>query len=325
MRVVGSARGIDIHAPEDAYFSYFNSPYIGHDNGSAIDIYPRHQEWGGEIVSPVSGRVVAIRKMKMGSPRQFPTHDWDYGIGIQSEVSETEIVRIMHCEPTISEGETLKHGDIIGKAIRSRYFNYWTGPHYHVEILPLNLFRRSSKSYPLSLVYSFQRQSESPAPLLDDIEFSISSVTKDHIIGYSMNLGHADIGNLVGLPALGTDECVTGILDGGLSHYSIGGVIGASELPVGSQVYLFDTPVGTVSETKLGASLFRRGPSIEPFLDKTKIRGLSCFIYTKHYTRKQIPQLILIPEEYGQFLEIFQEGDLCKLHIRCDSNTVIAD
>ncbi|MHA2352262.1 MAG: hypothetical protein ACXABX_03995, partial [Candidatus Thorarchaeota archaeon] len=132
MRIVGSAAGINIHAPEDAYFSFFNSPYIGHDIGSAIDIYPRHQEWGGDVVSPVSGKIVKTRKMRMGQPKQFPTHEFDYGIGILPEESDTDIVRIMHCEPDVSEGENVVLGDPIGRAIRSRYFNYWTGPHYHV-------------------------------------------------------------------------------------------------------------------------------------------------------------------------------------------------
>jgi hypothetical protein len=322
MRVVGSAKGINIHAPEDAYFSYFNSPYIGHDIGSAIDIYPRHQEWGGDIVSPVSGKVIRIKKMQMGTPKQFPTHEFDYGIGIQPEESDTEIVRVMHCEPTVSEGETVSLGNSIGSAIRSRYFNYWTGPHYHVEIMSVKSFQRSSKSHPLELDYVFK--SKIPIALPDNVEFSVSSVTEDHLIGYSEKLGHAAIDYLVGLPATDDAGRVIGILDGGLSHYKLGGVIGESDLQQGSQVHLMNAPVGTVTDTKPGVSHFKRGPSITTYIDKTEIRGLSCFIYTKHYTRKNTPQLILIPKKYGQFVNLFNEGDLCKLRIFSSNNTVKA-
>jgi hypothetical protein len=323
MRVVGSASGIKIQAPDDAYFSYYNSPYISHDIGSAIDIYPRHQEWGGAVVAPVSGKIVKTKKMRMGQPKQFPTHEFDYGIGILPENSDTDVVRIMHCEPAVSESETVNLGDHIGNAIRSRYFNYWTGPHYHVEILPLESFQRSSKSYPLEFEYQFE--SKKPSNSLENIEFLVDSVTDDHIIGYAEHIGHATIEDLVGLSASNEERETIGILDGGLSHYKLGGVIGSSQLKQGTHVKLLDSSVGSIRNTKDGTSVFRRGPSIISFLDSTELRGLSCFIYTKHYTRKKNPQLILIPKKYGQFKRLFNEGDLCELRITSSNNTVKAD
>ncbi len=322
MRVVGSAAGINIHAPEDAYFSYFNSPYISHDIGSAIDVYPRHQEWGGDIIAPVSGRIVMIKKIRMGRPKKFPTFEFDFGIGILPEESDTDIVRIMHCKPEVSEGDTVVLGDQIGRAIRSRYFNFWTGPHYHVEILSLESFNRSSRSYPLVLEYQFRPEEPSTTPEM--VELLVNSVKDDYIIGYTKNLGIATIDNLVGLPAI-SDGKTQGILDGGLSHYKLGGVIGAANLIQGTLIHLMESPVGTIRNTKLGASLFDRGPSITPFLDDTEIRGLSCFIYTKHYTRKKTPQLILIPRRYGQFKGLFDEGDVCELRFTNNINTVKAD
>ena len=121
MRVVGSAKGINIHAPDDAYFSYFNSPYIGHSIGSVVDIYPNHQEWCGVIESPVSGKVVKIKKIQMGQPRNFPTEDYDYAVGILPEGSDDYIIRLLHCEPVVVEDEQVSLGDPIGKTIRSRY------------------------------------------------------------------------------------------------------------------------------------------------------------------------------------------------------------
>ena len=79
MYVIGEAKGIKIHSPEDAYFSYFNSPYTGHAHAAAIDIYPYHQEWGGPVASPVSGKIVRLQKFRMGRKKEFPTEDFDYG------------------------------------------------------------------------------------------------------------------------------------------------------------------------------------------------------------------------------------------------------
>ncbi|MGD9396705.1 MAG: hypothetical protein PVJ05_09780 [Candidatus Thorarchaeota archaeon] len=322
MRVVGSAAGVKLHAQDDSYFSYFNSPYIGHDLGSAIDIYPHHQEWGGPVVSPVSGTVVRIKKMSMGQPKQFPTNDFDYGVGILPEESETDIVRILHCEPSVSEGETVHLGDNIGRAIRSRYFNYWTGPHYHVEIQPRESFRRSSKSYPLKLNYKFEsKQRES---IETSVEFLVDSVTEDHLVGYARNLDYAEIQNLSGVSAI-VDNEVVGILDGGLPHYRIGGVIGTTDLKEGYHVNLLNSPVGTVQQTKSSVGVFRRGPSVTPFLDDIELRGISCFLYPKQFTKQNIPQMILIPQKYNQFKGLFNEGDLCKFRVTSDINTVKAE
>ena len=323
MRIVGTAKGITLYAPDDAYFSYFNSPYIGHDIGSAVDIYPRQIGWGETVVAPVSGKIVRIRIMKMGQPKQFPTSDVDYGIGIQPETSEANLVRVMHCEPAVKNGESISAGDELGTAIRSRFFNYWTGPHLHVEVVPQDAFLRSSRSVPLELQYHYETKAASV--LHDALEFEVTSVTEDNIIGYANGLGHARIGDLIGLPAMDEGTKIEGILDGGFSHYKIGGVIGASRLEIGSSIRLMQHSLGMVAYTKPGASLFRRGPSVKTFLDGHEIHGLSCFIYTQHFTKKGRPQLILIPKQYGEFKGALNEGDVCELRIAGGNNTVKAE
>lgn len=323
MRVVGSAKGINIHAPDDAYFSYFNSPYIGHNIGSAVDIYPHHQKWGGMIESPISGKVVRIKKMNMGREKQFPTDDFDYAIGILPEGFENTIVRVMHCEPTISEGEIVALGDHIGKALRSRYFNYWTGPHYHVEIQALESFQRSSQSLPLTLKYQFK-----PEPVhnsLREMELFVDLVTSDRLVGFPENLAHSTIGALSGLSATTDDGNVVGIIDGGLSHYKIGGVIGPREPIHSKHVSLNESAVGTITESRPSVCIFTHGPCITTYLDKTEIRGLSCFIYPRQYLKKKVPQLILIPKSYGQFNELFTEGEVYGFRILSDNNIVKAD
>ena len=319
MRIVGIASGTKIHAPEDSYFSFYNSPYISHGQGSSVDIYPHHQSWSDDVVSPVSGRVVRIKKMQMGRPREFPTEDYDYGLGIQPELSQNDIVRILHCEPTVVIGDRVEVGDKLGVTLRSRFFNYWTGPHYHVEVMESDSFERSSKSYPFDRIFSFP-SGQGLKPTVD-IAFEISEVTQDYVKGFPQGIEQATISDLMGLAAMDKDNIVLGILDGGLSHYKQGGVVGGSNIEESKQIFLAGTPVGSVTES----NRFLRGPAITSYLEGQQLRGLSCFVYPNQYTRKGVTPLVLVPRQYDQFRGIVEVGDVCSLQITSENNTVKAD
>ena len=323
MHVIGEANGIMIHSPEDAYFSYFNSPYTGHAHAAAIDIYPYHQEWGGPVASPISGKIVRLQKTKMGRKKEFPTEDFDYGIAIQPEDKDENIVRIMHCKPSLKEGELVDLGDTIGSTIRSRYFNYWTGPHYHVEIMHLDSFPRSTQSYPLELPFRFD--SIIARETSTEIEFLVESVTEDHIIGYPRNLSITSIGGFYGLSAFDNESNIVGIIDGGLSHYRHGGIIGHTFPIEGSLVGLRNLPAGMIRYPLKGASFFQRGPSLSCFLNDKKLRGISCFIYPKQFKKQGVPQLVLVPKVYREFIGTVSEGELCKLKIDSYNNMIKAE
>ncbi len=319
MRIVGAAQDISIHAPDDAYFSYFNSPYVGHSLGTAIDIYPRHQEWGGPVLSPVSGKVVKIRKMRMGKEKQFPTEDFDYGIAILPELATKDAVRVMHCKPSIQEGEKIDLGDQIGRAVRSRYFNYWTGPHYHVEIMPLDSFMRSTKSYPLDIPMG--KQHHRAVDNESHMEFLITQVSDDCAVGFPCANAYSALGDLVGLSAKNESGSTIGIIDGGLSHYQHGGVLGSKKTKEGELVNIGGLPVGRIASRRNGISYFKRGPSIVASFDGIRLRGLSCFIYPHNYTKRGIPQLILIPREYRGFRNLIEKDSFGMLEIKSLSNT----
>ncbi|MHA1943187.1 MAG: hypothetical protein ACW96M_02210 [Candidatus Thorarchaeota archaeon] len=319
MRVVGIASGTKIRAPDDAYFSFFNSPYIGHGRGSSIDIYPVHQSWSGDIVSPVTGKITRMKKMKMGRPKKFPTDDFDFAMGIQPDNSDNDIVRIMHCTPSVQIGDVVETGDPIGTTLRSRFFNYWTGPHYHVEVMDQDSFERSSKSYTFDQFFQFSKQKGSKQTAR--IEFEVSEVTKDYVKGFPRGLEHATISDLIGLAAKDVGNHIVGIIDGGLSHYKQGGVVGGYAIQKTTKVHIAGIPVGTMSSS----NRFLRGPAISSFLDDHKLRGLSCFIYPDNYARKGATPLILVPRRYNEFKGLIQDGDVCQLQIRSKNNTVKAD
>lgn len=322
MHVIGEAKGIKIHSPEDAYFSYFNSPYTGHAHAAAIDIYPYHQEWGGHVASPVSGKIVRIKKIKMGRKKEFPTEVFDYVIAIQPEGTEANIVRIMHCKPSLKEGEIVDLRDTIGSTIRSRYFNYWTGPHYHVEIMRLDSFPRSTQSYPLELPFRFDSiiTRETSA----EIEFHVESVSEDHIIGYPRKLSVTSIDGFYGLSAFDNESNIVGIIDGGLSHYKHGGIIGHTFPIEGSLVGLRNLPAGIIRDPLKGASFFQRGPSLSCSLNDKMLRGISCFIYPKQFKKQGVPQLVLVPKLYRELIGTISEGELCKLKIDSYNNMIKA-
>jgi len=320
MNVIGKAHGIELHSPDDAYFSYFNSPYTGHTLGSAIDIYPHHNGWGHSVQAPIDGRVTRIKKMTMGLEKSFPTADYDFGLAIKPESSDSDIVRILHIEPEVSVGDMIVVGDNIGTTIRSRYFNYWTGPHYHVEIMSENSFNRSSQSYHLEIPFEYiPTRSHSTTK---EIEFEVKSVSRDHIVGYPKNLDYVSVGQYKGISANHENGKTIGILDGGIPHYKHGGVIGSFRIDVSSKINLEDVQVGSVVQSMHGASYFRRHSPLIPYIDNHELRGLSCFVYTKRYTKRGIPQLVLVPKYYSQFDGAYEEGDVLALELHIDNNRI---
>jgi hypothetical protein len=318
MRIVGTASGIEILASDDAYFSYFNSPYIGHVLGSAVDIYPAYQEWGGPVPSPVSGKVIRIRKICMGAPKVFPSAEYDYGIAILPDGADTNIVRVMHCESKLQEGEKIDVGDILGHLFRSRYFNYWTGPHYHVEIMSMDSFPRSSQSYPLDMNLDTTPQQFGTLPLI--LEVLLTDVSQDRAIGYPQKRIHARVSGLYGLSVQEKGKNTMGIVDAGISHYNHGGIIGRNDLQNGDEVYLGPIPVGEVVKTRSGVSSFRRGPMIAASIDGVSLRGLSCFLYPSHFVKRGMPPLVLVPERYGDFIDVLEQDSVGLLETQSCSN-----
>lgn len=313
MRDVGHTDQITLYAPRDAYFSYFNSPYIGHEQGSSIDIYPSYQEWGGSVSSPISGSIIRIQKIKMGRARNFPTEPYDFGIGIKPEGSADKIVRILHCVPDLDINERVDIGDHIGTTLRSRYFNYWTGPHYHVDVMNLQNFNRASKSFPIKLngVVSCSGSKNS----LESFECIITRVTEDIVTAVSRDYPSCNIGDLAGLVGITSDSKTSGVLDGGIPHYKHGGLWAGSQPMIGETVSLWNYPIGRISNTTTEYCIFKRGPQLKFKIDGMPVKGLSCFIFSPSQLIHKLVPLMIIPIQRGQFVKKLNEGDACVLSL----------
>ena len=319
MRKVGSAAGIDLFAPTDAYFSYFNSPYVGHKQGASIDIYPSHEEWGGPAYSPIAGQVIRIKKMRMGNEKIFSSDEVDYGIAIAPEGS-ADIVRILHCVPEVDEGITVEAGQRLGFLLRSRYFNYWTGPHYHIEIMNARDFCRSTRSYPLDVELAFVHQVQQES--VSELECLITRVSDDVIMAVTNDSPIAASGDLVGHMAYCGSDRKQGILDAGVPHYNHGGILGLVMPVEGSTVTAWGTNIGCTVSPLDSRLPFKRGEIFQPVFEGEVIRGVSCFAFTRKQTRKGSPPVIIIPQHYGEFTGKFVEGDVGILSFKRSNDIV---
>ena len=122
---IAKIKGLYFEIPKKrVWYSFFNSPYPGHEYGTAIDIY-----YQDKALFPFEkGRVVEIKKIK--TP-QYVSEEVDYLILI--EVNEFYL-KILHVKPNIKVGEMLYFGDDIGKLIVSGFFRPWSDMHAHFEL-----------------------------------------------------------------------------------------------------------------------------------------------------------------------------------------------
>lgn len=302
---MGTASGVFLFAPEDSYLSFFNSPYIGHRRCSAVDIYPSHEKWHGPGFSPCEGVVKEIRKFKMGRKKSFPTEDYDYAIGIAPDGHDGFLVRMLHCEPAVDEGTYVQAGDYLGKLLRSRYFNYWTGPHYHVEVLHPKDFNRPSQSVPISV--NLVTPKIQPSEISNQIECEVSKCTRNIVICGSQSQSYAISDKHYGhLASIGT---LFGIIDAGIPHYKQGGILGAEIQKTDSQVQAFGASLGWAIPSDESLIQFSMRDDLIVILDGERIGGISTHIYSKRQLIHGRPPIFLLPRNQDQFEGRFVEGD----------------
>jgi len=130
---VAGVDGATIHCPSEGRYAFYNSPYPAHRLSTGIDIYPR-KRFGEEADSPVSGRVILVRKVRAPKSRRFRDHGHDTVILLESRENPERVIKILHVEPRVQEGDVLETGQTLGTLIRSGYFGYSTAPHIHLEV-----------------------------------------------------------------------------------------------------------------------------------------------------------------------------------------------
>lgn len=248
----------------------------------------------------------------MGRKKPFLTDDFDYAIGITPEGQHDTVVRVLHCCTSLKIGDQVTCGDHLGYLIRSRYFNYWTGPHYHVEAMNRTHFVRPSQSYPISV-----KQSKSQLKILEfsnQIVCEISECTGDLVICGSREISYVSFGSYYGHVAM-IDKSF-GIMDAGLPHYEQGGVLVGTITETGSFVQAFGISMGQVLSSTGKLTRFAVEKDIVVSLEGERIRGFSTHLYSKSQLINGHPPLFLVPETQGQFGKKLSRGDQVILSLK---------
>ena len=186
-------------------FSLYNSPYPAHDRACAVDLYPASNAG----VSPVAGEVVDTRTV--GCPDREYAVDHDHLIVIDTG---DHVARVLHVDPAVEAGEEVAVGDSLGELVRSGFFGRWVDNHVHLE------FRDHGKN---------PYRASGSLPLVADAD--VTALPWDGT-GTVVETGpsHAVIdaptpstdGDARSFTAIAADDGSP--LDGGLAHYSGGGV-----------------------------------------------------------------------------------------------------
>ncbi|MFC7176544.1 hypothetical protein [Halosegnis marinus] len=209
-------------------FSLYNSPYPAHDRGHAVDLYPG--ENGGPAPSPVAGEVLDTRTVRC-PPKPYAV-DTDHLILVDTG---ERVARVLHVDPGVAPGDEVAVGDSLGTLVRSGFFGRWVDDHLHLGFRdPDANPYRASGSLPLSLDVSV-------APVAWDGAGDVVETGPEHVTLDTPARDGDGNGDGDGFHALASDEGVP--LDGGLPHYTGGGVFRPRE----GDLSLLGTRVGTAA------------------------------------------------------------------------------
>jgi hypothetical protein len=201
-------------------FSLYNSPYPAHDCGCAIDLYP-----GTDVApSPVAGEVLDTRTVRC-PPKPYAT-DHDHLILVDTG---EHVARLLHIDPGVEAGNHVEVGDSLGTMIRSGFFGRWVDNHIHLG------FRDHDQN-------PYRAGGSLPVQVDVDVRGLAWDGTGTVIeTGPTHALLDAPAHPGGGYAGLAADD--GSVLDGGLAHYSGGGVLADRE----GSVSLLGQEVGVAS------------------------------------------------------------------------------
>lgn len=248
-------------------FTCFNSPYVAHDAGRAIDLYPGHDR----AISPVAGEVVAVERVRAPPKPYAPDHDHLVVIDTAGAAPGFETpagpatARLLHLDSAVAVGDRVAVGDDLGQLIRAGFFAPWVDRHLHLGFRePGTNPRRARGSLPVTLRIE-------PVGIDWDGTGRVVRTGETYVeLEAPPGLAGVDPATWVGLT---TRE--GWILDGGLAHYPCGGRLeslleGAPSPP--------DGPVGFL-DASVGVARGRRVEwgSVRVTVDGDPVTGLSLF------------------------------------------------
>ncbi|MPW39646.1 hypothetical protein GBV73_08170 [Thermococcus sp. 101 C5] len=181
-------------------YSFFDTPYIGHRLGRAVDVY-----FEDKALFPFEeGKLVEVKKIK--TPRYISVeHDYLtlFKVG-------DFCLKVLHVKPELEVGERVTLGDEIGRLIYSGFFSPWSDKHAHFEL------RRCEDPYRARGGLVVFPKVMSLVPTAKGIEFEVVEKTSQYLWLKPLKRGKE------GMTPFGNVE-------GGLPHYRYGAIFNGSE------------------------------------------------------------------------------------------------
>ncbi len=201
---VARSGGVSIYCPIDGRYAFYNSPYPAHRLMTGIDVYP-NTTTDEPMPSPINGEVIQVRHVKAPSGHGFKAPKFDVVTIIRSRDDQVRIIKVLHVETEIGEGESIRVGQSMGPLIRSGYFGYQTPLHAHIEVRPHGDPLRVRGGYPIDSLLDLKNLKLTTA---------ITGTVATSRPGYAMIKLNLDT------PGIVADVGGTlGILDGGIPIY----------------------------------------------------------------------------------------------------------
>lgn len=283
---VAEVKDVIIHTPEKSFVSFFNSPYHSHKENTAVDIYINSREYDF-APSPVEGRIKQICEVKTPKSRYFTVNDKEQLIILELNRKNLLYIRLLHIIPNIKVGKKISIGDELGFLVRSGFFDFWTDYHIHVEVRGASNLIRAKGSLPINPIMSKHYIIDFRDDVFKGLE--VFSVKENYTLLKAKNLSR--IGNFYGVGCSVGKE--VGILDGGIPHYSYGGIYlpHSNSVKIGEKVRLGKTIIGKVERLHRNLAFFQ-GNALSVHINEIRVKGLSLYLFL--YNQKTIK---IIPEK----------------------------
>lgn len=203
-------------------FTLYNSPFVAHDSGCAVDLYPPA---GASVApSPVAGEVLETRTVQ--APPKPYADEHDHLILVDTG---EYVARVLHVKPRVGPGDELAVGDPLGPLVRAGFFAPWVPHHLHLGYRDHDADPyRASGSLPVDVAVDVE-------PLSWDGTGTVVA-TGETWARLDAPAHPAPGERFVGLESGG------GVLDGGFPHYDGGGLLGGD-----GPAEIAGTRVGSVS------------------------------------------------------------------------------
>lgn len=301
---------IHISIPKESHFSVGTSPYYAHQHGLAIDIYHKVSLENYKVCSPVSGKIIEIKRQLAPKPKFPGGIDKDFVILIENEDNPEIVYKLLHVNPQVQIGDYIKFGDDLGITIKNGYFAPWSSPHIHLEVRSSEDAVRARGGLSFSLKYSKNsrefKPKHNPKEPMKAIPVQIHSIYPEFILVHFPDRMYHKISQFYGLRAnISGLNC---ILDGGIPQYNNGiihlhkGLKFEPKIPI----YFAKRKIGFLKGSFNNFGFLEFIP-LEIFIKKEEIKGISLFLAAFQ------PLIKIIPSKKGQFS--FKKNSIQKLTI----------